>query len=513
MNCHEVYAWLLVSKTTKGTPREVQRHLRQCRRCRGRRRRLLRLDRYVEQLPAPAEDPGVKARLMQQVEHTTPFRPPGWRRRLLLRLAVALALLLAFSLTVSLLDRRENPPASDPVVGEPGSLPSTKEAEEELVTRFVKHNLSLANTSHPEMQLQVLTSMAGDLQAEACRLAKQGPHEELLLVVRLYEHVLRQGLIGRARSLPPGQRRELLPPVVKLLQESAVTVEQTARDVPPAVAEFLRPMGAVARDVSDTLTNEEKLTAEPPGTLTLPFATGSGTPRTLFAVLVVQGVLLAEDNDPLRRAYYCSDMADQLALSLLIASQRGDHERVSVLGTQLNTVMDQGVAANLARLRKENPDDPRLKELERVIQRTARAVEALEKELAQASSQGNAGPPQVGERRQYEQAKDLGKALKDLDKKLKDITKGKKGPPGKPPPKQEIRGVVKSLDANNGTLVLMVKENGQEFEVTLHLPPGARVRSEPRDIPRDTVKPGLEVKARLREKTTVEELKVELKDR
>src|SRR5205807_1845156 len=92
----------------------------------------------------------------------------------------------------------------------------------------------------------------------------------------------------------------------------------------------------------------------------------TSTTRDLLAALVVQGLRLAEETDPLRKADVCNDVADHLVQSIVLASAGGDTERADKLGGLLGSVMDQGVASNLSKVETANPEDARVQEAEKV---------------------------------------------------------------------------------------------------------------------------------------------------
>jgi hypothetical protein len=288
------------------------------------------------------------------------------------------------------------------------------------------------------------------------------------------------------------------------LQETGADVEQAARGRSLVVADFLEPMRATAAEAARRLEMEDDPgaeDAEPPPA----FAGGAGSPRALLALLVTQGLLLAEEADPLRRAYYCYDLADQLALASLLASARGDRDRAARLGRHLSEVVDQGAGANLARLRQESPQDPRLRDLEEVIRRARRTVDALDKSLPPRAIEARVTLPPDDPR--YDQAKDLEKSLKELQKALKEITKEKQGPP--PHAKggskfKEVEGVVRSADAAKGLLVLSVKEKGRESELTLPVSPDVKITGGSNAVTIADLKPGTRVEVKVRDGTAAE---------
>lgn len=147
-----------------------------------------------------------------------------------------------------------------------------------------------------------------------------------------------------------------------------------------------------------------------------------------------------------------------------------------------------------------------------MTQRAARAVELLEKELAGTP----AGLPLAapgGDASRYRQARDLEKALRDLQKALRELTKEEGRPPGKPGLKgREVRCVVRAVDPVARTLRLAVRDKDRELELTYYLAEGARVHAGPKEFSLSDLLPGCRIKVKLRDPTTVAEIKWEMDD-
>jgi hypothetical protein len=373
---------------------------------------------------------------------------------------------------------------------------SSREIEAQVVARFVEHNLRLAQSYDPTEQLQLLTAMAADLRQEAFRLARDGAPEDLPLLSMLHERVLQRGLVGRARSLPAAGRAEQQAVLLAQLRQTEAEVEELVRQMPPAVADFLRPIGEAAGNAARQVAAGDP-SPGPDELLRLP--AGLASSRALLALLVTQSLLLAEEDDPLQRACHCNDMADQFWLALTLASTRRDTDRAQQLGKHLEAIMARGVSANLDRLQAS--DDPRVFQLKQVIQRVQRFTASLETSLAVPP-----GNPAAEEAR-YEQIKNLEKTLKDLERSLRDASKGR--PPGKPP---EYRGTVKSFDAAKGQLLVLVRDRGKEFEMTFRLAADVKVRGPgPQERTLADVVPGGSVRLLLREGNLVSEVRVDNK--
>jgi hypothetical protein len=396
MKCQAAYVWLLASKATVSLPDEVQRHLGHCRRCQLCRKRLARLDGELKRLPSALESSQVKDRLFQKLAHlpassaplTSQHQPPhaGKRSWHVRAWATAAAVLLGIGLGW-LLGRVDSPPAQEtPLASTPSrKTPIAGSRMVDLVARVVGYDLSLAETFSPVIQTRALSDLAADLCREALRLAREGPLEDLPLVAALYQRVLQGGLIGRARVLPADGQPAVLTPLANQLQESALVVSHAAEDSLPAIGDYLRTMAVTANETSQALraaTNVPPLAA---------WLADSSSPRPLLETVVVEGLRLAEEDDPLRRADSCSRVVEQLVQTILLTSARGEAKPASTLGKCLGEMVDRGVVVNLNRAKVDDADKDRMAERERVRRRVAAASAVLESNLQRAPPQARAG--------------------------------------------------------------------------------------------------------------------------
>ncbi len=394
---------MILSRSSVPLPSAVRRHLRLCRKCRRLRRRLGRLDETVATLPPPEDNPGARQRLLANLPPqpagplAKPQAPPPWWFRVTRVAAVFFLGLVLTSFMVLLVQRFPYSGTKE----RSGETPGTP--EELMVVRFLERDLRLAETFTAVDQLPVLADMAGDLRSEIFRLTRQGQTEDLPLLTGLYQRVS-QGLVARAREVPAERQPAELRPVIQQFQETDREVDRLTDQASPALAAALQPLQAAARRAARTLAN----LAEADEPWPLPDLPGAQSPpRHLLATLVHQGLRLAEEDDPLRRADYCQDVADHLVRVILHDTFKGDVGSASRLGQPLSQFMDRGVKGNLERL---PPDDPRLAELHQVLRRAAKVIQDLEDTLENA--------PGI-------RALPAGR-LKDLEKTLKEVHKGLK---------------------------------------------------------------------------------------
>lgn len=390
MKCKEAYVCLLASQTPDNPPVELRQHLLRCGKCRQRQKRLLALEDELRQLPRPGESPQARLRLLEQLppqvaaeppltaSTTVPAQPIRWRRWAVGSLTAAALVVFALGLTLGWsLSHPEAPLASSPT--KPGSSTGPRES---AVGRILDSDLRLADTSSPSERLTALADMASELRGEALWLAKEGPAEDVLLVSGLYERVVFQGVVNRAKSLPPEQHSGLIGSLVKQLEQTAAESDRAAATALPGANEGLRNLATAARAASRSLSTDAVVAPEVRSPAWQPAR--SGTLRDLLGTLVLHGLRLAEEDDPLKRADSCNEMAEHLVQGILLASSGGDSDRAAALGGFLGSVMDRGVGKNLDRFEPEGAGELRLAHAERIGQRLGQAVQVLEDNLEKA---------------------------------------------------------------------------------------------------------------------------------
>jgi len=387
MRCKEAYVCLLGAQYPAKPPLALRRHLADCAKCRQRQRRLQALEAEFQrdllgEVPAAA-----RTAILERIAADAPApiaipMPPHRQQRRRPGLpAVAALLLVALGIGLGWGLARWQPPA-DPV----GTVAAARGAQEATVGRLLESDLRLAEVSTAPEQVAALADMAAELSKEALRLAQDGPADDVLLVSELYERVVCQGLVKRAQALPAGEQAEFLRPLTDQLEQTAQAAG-TTRALAGA-APGLRVLGDAARGASRSLSAQAPLPA-PRNPAWQPAR--SGTVRDLLGTMVVQGLRLAEEDDPLRRADYCTDVADHLVQGILLASAGGDTQRADCLSGFLGSVMDRGVAINLERFHATEPDDERREEAERIGGRSAKAMEVLQRNLKNAPAAAQAG--------------------------------------------------------------------------------------------------------------------------
>jgi hypothetical protein len=110
--------------------------------------------------------------------------------------------------------------------------------------------------------------------------------------------------------------------------------------------------------------------------------------RTLFQDLVQGSLRLALEEDSLKRADECSELAERFALALREATATQDGDRVAELGEHLQTLLEEGVAANLT-VAAMLPGSGLEQEVKEVQKKTAEILKPLEEELQRSAAAGD----------------------------------------------------------------------------------------------------------------------------
>jgi hypothetical protein len=238
MNCDVCQRRLLAATNPAAPSRSVRRHLAGCVACCAFQQRLLRIEHNIPALPVPpgrgkkrflARFLGKPEPAPQPTPSITPTLPlPWWRRRGLVRVAgsVAAAVLIGCGvyLGVWLAQSVPVPRPVEPVAkGEP-PIP-----DQDLVGRLLECDLRLAEAGTPRQRVETLAELADVLHRESRAVCQGGGARELQTLARLYERVIEQGVVPRAKEMPAGKERlEALKPIVAQLAQAEREARQLA---------------------------------------------------------------------------------------------------------------------------------------------------------------------------------------------------------------------------------------------------------------------------------------------
>lgn len=280
MKCENCQRHLMTKDEPLSGNLEVAAHLANCQACQEWYQRLQRIESNVPLLPVPASrGPEQLKRLLlepvQQVgaKEELPVLTLGAGQSLGARplaapsrwptaysalggMAAALLLICLGVYLGNLLSRSLHQPG--PIaknttpkkkLPEDKKTPEVKEATAKGLANLVMDcDVRLARTSDPRERVNILANLAGVLEGESKNLAASGATQELLAMARLYDKVLKEGVVPRARDLPMAERRATLDPIAKRLAQARGSAEKMAAGTQPALAASLRQIAAAAKE-------------------------------------------------------------------------------------------------------------------------------------------------------------------------------------------------------------------------------------------------------------------------
>jgi hypothetical protein len=233
-------------------PQEVGAHLARCEACRQWQRRLWQIEANVPLLPVPAS--ARKEQCRNEILHgpaTLPReRPPRWRRLALPSggLAAAAVLVAAGVFLGNMLTQRsregELTKAAPPAADKPSSNNGLGNT---FAGRILDIDLNLAAADTQRRRVETLARLAQTLHGESRSLAAVAGPDEMQSLAKLYGKVVNEGIVARARKLPPAERRQALHPIADQLALADREAEALAKKTRPEAAAPLLQIAAVAR--------------------------------------------------------------------------------------------------------------------------------------------------------------------------------------------------------------------------------------------------------------------------
>jgi hypothetical protein len=242
----------LLAATNPGQPSpEAAEHLAGCPACQEWQRQLLLIERNVSRIPVPTTQTK-EVLLRRLVSEPVPVRQPAtlplprrsWRMP-----AIAVAGLVAAVILIAcgiflgnFLSRSLRPGGPAPLAKrrEPASTTSRKQtttvrkgpaapAPSPLLARILACDVTLAEAGTPRQRLESLASLADALQGETRAVAKEaGGAKNLPTLARLYEKVVRDGIVARAGTVPAAERPAVLMPIAERLRRTTREVREMA---------------------------------------------------------------------------------------------------------------------------------------------------------------------------------------------------------------------------------------------------------------------------------------------
>lgn len=256
MNCDHVQRLLLVARRPEQPSAEAAAHLAQCPACRLWHGRLVGIERQIPQLPVPSSQ--AKRRLLR---HVLAGGAGEWERPRADRVACSptqddaashsptlplyhTLTLVAAGLLVAvggwwLLRASPNPHTAQ--VERPARVP------DQLFARLSAGHLRLAQAQTPQDRVAEVARFVDHVHQHTQDLASVADPATLQTLARLYERLVRDGVVRGAHAVARDQRRTSLVPLAERLARLGDEAERWVHEVPPGSAAPLRQIAAAAR--------------------------------------------------------------------------------------------------------------------------------------------------------------------------------------------------------------------------------------------------------------------------
>ena len=116
-----------------------------------------------------------------------------------------------------------------------------------FLANLFKRDLRLAVARTHQDRLEALLELAEDLHGQARAGVRAAGIEDLENLAKLFDQVVRRGMVPVAQKLPPEERRRLLDAVAERLARTGREADRLAQSAPSAPADALRQIAAAAR--------------------------------------------------------------------------------------------------------------------------------------------------------------------------------------------------------------------------------------------------------------------------
>jgi hypothetical protein len=426
MTCAAAETWLLSARSVHELPDSVRAHLTECRGCAKRLAALTHTDAAVRRL-APEPNPAARDRLAEAIQRTPQASPaapatpapapvakftrplPNWTVGAAIGLAAAVLIAvgwLAGRLTAprpvvqvpAPVPEQVQTPAPAPSSGPqmPVPLPPVLPPEglplaphpslpASLAARAARHAAHVAADPAPDAQAEALDEFAAAVRAEIIARASAGDAESLPRLTGLHERLLKLGVVRQVARTPEGKRAAVATRLTASLKVAADEVTTATGHLPPALGELVKPLAGSCRESAEAIQKGKT-----------PLASSDWpSPPTPLEAVAAQTIRVARATDSLSRANECAQLASTLAASAAVLSAGGHEDDAGRVGESLATVLDAGVAVNLAHVEASDAGGALKQEVTLVRERTEKALEPLERGLAKPNPVAKPGLERV----------------------------------------------------------------------------------------------------------------------
>jgi hypothetical protein len=224
---------------------EVQEHVADCARCRQWKSKLTAIDRGIFLIPSPSGAEAKDAFLAEFLHEPEIVPSSGWMLKLpgtrwqqaLAGIAALVLIVLAFS---GVLKRERNIPVASTSATDP------------LLAKVMERNVMLATADNATKRVQTLSDLADDLDGQTRQLALVAPADDLQTLAKLYDEVLKAGIVKQANEVRLEDRPNVLKPIAERLFTASEQMRRAANEMPNK-AEPLKQMAQAADEASQKL--------------------------------------------------------------------------------------------------------------------------------------------------------------------------------------------------------------------------------------------------------------------
>lgn len=392
MKCQECREKLMRSSTPAAPAAEIQAHFAMCAECRQFQQRLLKMEAGVARIAVPASHgPARFLEILRQLPAEEPVAartvpapptvPPARHRRnpAWIAAAVAASLLLAAG-GIYYLTHRGGPEAPEIAKENYQPLPQAQP----LLAQVLQCDLKLAEGAGPADLTASLAELVRLLQNA---IESKPDDRSLQTLARMHRDTLFQALVPLAQKVPQTERDETLAPIIGSLVEfhEKVTVlapgDPAQNEIAQKIAQDIHDAHGQLRNLLSKKASEVKPAARPSPSKTVEIDWPHD--MALLQAMVVAGRKLALESEPLKRAQYAHDLAEQVGGAMQKAAAAGAGTRVADLGQYLQAVLTQGVAGNVTKATQAE-NAPSRADLDRFAKAVSKSAQALEADLRRA---------------------------------------------------------------------------------------------------------------------------------
>ena len=256
MTCQTIQNRVLALPDPRQLPENLREHIAGCPGCQAWWKQAVRLDRLLEQLPAPPAPADKKAAMLDElaaagpVIRSIPAVERGTGRSVFVKLLAVPGVRYAAGLAAAVLIAVGGWMAFRPTKQPEVAVPSPRDP---FLDKIVKRNVALAQTKAPDERMVALAGLADDLSAETRGLARIADQDDLRELSGLFQKVVNDGIVRQAERLPPHaltptQKQALLEKLSTTLDGARQQADQAARESPPHAQPALRTISDTARD-------------------------------------------------------------------------------------------------------------------------------------------------------------------------------------------------------------------------------------------------------------------------